>query len=87
MVIEPANGFRAVSRPSVIAASAFRASANPEAVASTQPWTRYEFADPQLEALPAGSKMLLRMGSENAQRLKAKLRTFRSAIASAAAKN
>jgi hypothetical protein len=50
-------------------------------VASTQPWTRYEFVDPQLEALPAGSKMLLRMGSDNAQRLKAKLTAFRSAIA------
>jgi hypothetical protein len=50
-------------------------------VPSTQPWTRYEFADPKLEALPAGSKMLLRMGSENARRMKAKLTAFRSAIA------
>jgi hypothetical protein len=50
-------------------------------VPSTQPWTRYEFVDPKLEALPAGSKMLLRMGSENARRMKAKLTAFRSAIA------
>ncbi len=50
-------------------------------VPSTQPWTRYEFVDPKLEALPAGSKMLLRLGSENARRLKAKLTAFRSAIA------
>ncbi len=50
-------------------------------VASTQPWTRYEFADPQLEALPSGSKMLLRMGPDNARKLKAKLREFRAAIA------
>lgn len=56
-------------------------------VASTQPWTRYEFADPQLEALPAGSKALLRMGPENARKLKAKLREFRAAIASGPAKN
>jgi Protein of unknown function (DUF3014) len=56
-------------------------------VPSTQPWTRYEFADPQLEALPAGSKMLLRMGNDNARKLKAKLREFRAAIASAPAKN
>lgn len=56
-------------------------------VASTQPWTRYEFADPQLEALPAGSKMLLRMGNDNARKLKAKLREFRAAVASAPAKN
>jgi hypothetical protein len=56
-------------------------------VASTQPWTRYEFADPQLEALPAGSKALLRMGPENARKLKAKLREFRAAIAKGPAKN
>jgi Protein of unknown function (DUF3014) len=56
-------------------------------VASTQPWTRYEFADPQLEALPAGSKMLLRMGNDNARRVKAKLRELRAAVASGAAKN
>ncbi len=56
-------------------------------VASTQPWTRYEFADPQLEALPAGSKALLRMGPDNARKLKAKLREFRSAIATGPGKN
>jgi hypothetical protein len=49
-------------------------------IASTQPWLRYEFADPKLEALPAGQKLLLRMGSENAQRIKARLRAFRAAI-------
>ena len=56
-------------------------------VTSTQPWTRYEFADPQLEALPAGSKALLRMGPENSRKLKAKLREFRAAIASGPGKN
>ena len=56
-------------------------------VASTQPWTRYEFADPKLEALPAGSKALLRMGPENSRKLKAKLREFRAAIASGPGKN
>jgi hypothetical protein len=56
-------------------------------VASTQPWTRYEFADPQLEALPAGQKALLRMGPENSRKLKAKLREFRAAIAKGPAKN
>lgn len=55
-------------------------------VASTQPWTRYEFADPQLEALPAGPKMLLRMGPDNTRKLKAKLREFRTAIATAPGK-
>jgi Protein of unknown function (DUF3014) len=56
-------------------------------VASTQPWTRYEFADPQLEALPAGSKALLRMGPENARKLKAKLREFRATVATGPGKN
>jgi hypothetical protein len=46
-----------------------------------RPWVAYEFADPNLEARSAGQKMLMRMGSSNAQRLKAKLREFRSQIA------
>jgi Protein of unknown function (DUF3014) len=49
-------------------------------VASTQPWLRYEFTDPQLEALPAGSKLLLRMGPDNARRVKAKLRALRNVV-------
>jgi hypothetical protein len=55
-------------------------------IASDRPWVRYEFADPALEALPAGSKMLLRTGPENARRLKAKLAELRSAIAHAPAR-
>jgi len=46
-----------------------------------RPWVAYEFADPNFEARSAGQKMLLRMGSANAQRLKAKLREFRAQIA------
>lgn len=53
-------------------------------VPSERPWVRYEFADPALEALPAGSKMLVRMGPAQAQRLKGKLAAFRSAIVRAA---
>ncbi len=49
--------------------------------AADRPWTRYEFTDPALEALPAGSKALLRMGPQHAQRLKAQLRAFRAEIA------
>ena len=37
----------------------------------TQPKVLYEFADPALEALPSGQKILLRMGPENAARVKA----------------
>lgn len=48
--------------------------------ASTQPWTRYEFVDPQWQSLAAGQKMLLRMGPENRLRLKPKLRELRAAL-------
>jgi hypothetical protein len=49
--------------------------------AADRPWTRYEFADPALEALPAGSKILLRMGPQHADKLKAQLRALRAEIA------
>lgn len=52
--------------------------------APKRPWVNYEFADPSLEALAAGQKMLLRTGPENMRRLKAKLREFRSEIVAAA---
>ena len=41
----------------------------------------YEFADPQLESLSAGRKLLLRIGNDNAQRIKSKLRELRAGIA------
>lgn len=50
-------------------------------IASDRPWLRYEFVDPKLEALPAGSRMLVRMGNDNARRLKAQLQAFRAQIA------
>jgi hypothetical protein len=40
----------------------------------------YVFADPALEASPAGQKILLRMGSDNAAPLLAKLREIRALI-------
>ena len=55
------------------------------AVPSAQPWTRYEFADPQLEALSAGQKLLVRMGLANERRLKVKLRELRGLVASGGA--
>jgi hypothetical protein len=45
-----------------------------------QPKVLYEFEDPQLEALSAGQKALLRMGPDNARRVKAKLRGLRTEI-------
>jgi hypothetical protein len=47
----------------------------------TQPKVRYEFADPDLAALSSGQKVLVRMGPENARRVKAKLRELRAAVA------
>jgi len=49
--------------------------------ADTRPWTRYEFADPTLESLSSGQKMMVRVGLSNEKRLKAKLRTFRAQVA------
>ena len=52
---------------------------------STQPWTRYEFVDPQWQSLAAGQKILLRVGADNRLRLKAKLREIRSRLLGAQA--
>ena len=41
-------------------------------VASLRPWVRYELADPTLESMSAGRKILLRVGPENQRRLQAK---------------
>ena len=49
-------------------------------VASVRPWVRYEFADPALESLSAGQKILLRVGSVNERRLKAKLAVIRQEL-------
>jgi hypothetical protein len=42
-----------------------------------RPKVMYQFADPKLEARSAGQKILIRMGSENAGRIKAKLHEIR----------
>lgn len=49
-------------------------------VESLQPWVRYEFADPALEALSAGQKILLRIGPVNHRRLQAKLQQIRKQL-------
>ena len=41
------------------------------------PHVQAQFADPELEARSAGQKILIRMGSENAAVIKAKLREIR----------
>ncbi|MFL6619617.1 MAG: DUF3014 domain-containing protein [Povalibacter sp.] len=47
----------------------------------TQPGVFYEYADPSLEQLSSGQKLLIRMGSENAAALKLKLRELRREVA------
>ncbi len=47
----------------------------------------YKFADPHLQALSAGQKILVRMGSDNAKRLKAKLRELELELSTLLLKN
>ncbi|BCR03866.1 hypothetical protein DESUT3_09350 [Desulfuromonas versatilis] len=45
-----------------------------------RPKILYHFADPALESLSAGQKLLLRSGADNAERIKAKLREIRRVL-------
>ena len=54
-------------------------------VPSTRPWVRYEFADPQLQSLSSGQKIMVRVGLENERRLKARLKALRALVATGAA--
>jgi hypothetical protein len=56
-------------------------------IASLRPWVRYEFADPALESLSSGQKILLRVGPVNERRLKEKLTEIRSELASRVTKH
>lgn len=47
-----------------------------------RPWVFYEFADPALESLSSGQKILLRMGPVNERRVKAKLAEVRRLVTS-----
>ena len=47
----------------------------------TRPHVLYEYADPGLEALSSGQKLLLRMGNSNAERVKSALTDLRARIA------
>ena len=44
------------------------------------PHVLYEFADPALQERSSGQRALLRMGPENAAKLKAKMREVRAAL-------
>jgi hypothetical protein len=57
--------------------------AAPEArgpLALTQPKVLYEYADPALQGLSAGQKIMVRMGPENEAKVKAKLREIKRAL-------
>ena len=49
-------------------------------IALVQPKVLYEYADPALQDLSAGQKMLVRMGPENEAKVKAKLRELKKAL-------
>lgn len=51
-------------------------------VTLVRPHVLYEYADPELEQLSPGQKLLLRMGNEHAGTVKGKLREFRERIVS-----
>lgn len=52
-------------------------------IALVRPNVMYLFADPALEARPAGQKLLIRMGPDNAAVIKAKLGELRAAVTAA----
>ena len=53
----------------------------PEPVRLVRPKVQYQFADKRIESLPAGQKLLIRMGPKNAAIIEAKLREIRALIA------
>lgn len=52
---------------------------------AAKPYVHYEFADPQLESMSAGQKMMVRVGLVNERRLKARLKAFRAQIVAGSA--
>jgi len=46
----------------------------------SQPKVLYEYADPSLQSMSAGQKIMVRMGPENEAKVKAKLREVRRLI-------
>ena len=53
--------------------------------APQQPWLRYELVDPQLQALSAGQRILLRIGPQHARTVQAQLRNLRGELTRAPA--
>jgi hypothetical protein len=57
----------------------------PGPVAVVQPHVLYQFADPNLESLSAGQKIMLRMGTNNSSQVRTKLREIRRLLTGAKA--
>jgi hypothetical protein len=55
----------------------------PQSVSLVQPSVMYRFADPELEAMSVGHKALVRMGPDNARRVKAVLERVRAELIAA----
>ena len=58
----------------------------PAGVKLVQPKVFYQFSDPDLEKRSAGQKIMMRIGNDNAARVKAKLRDIRGHLTRKAAK-
>jgi len=58
-----------------------------EPIQLVRPHVLYEFADPELETLSSGQKLLLRMGSDHAARVKSVLAELRNRVALPPAEN
>ncbi len=56
----------------------------PGSIKLVQPKVFYQFADPTTEALSAGQKIMMRMGGDNAARVKVKLKELRRELTAAA---
>lgn len=52
-------------------------------IALTQPKVLFEFADPELQRASAGHKVMMRIGSDNARRVKAHLKKVRAKLVAA----
>lgn len=52
----------------------------PNRPAPAKPWANYQFADPALDALTAGQKIMIRVGPDNERRLKSKLAELRQEL-------
>jgi len=73
-----------IATPDIDAAPKVRLPVINGPVQPQRPWVLYEFADPALQSLSAGQRILLRTGPVNERRLKARLAELRRLLATGA---